>query len=478
VSKGSGWDKGLRVEADGRGQVGQAGIVLLRKVSDKTGLTGALRSCFPVSSAPNWVDRAASLVYLACAIALGATGLSAAERMRHHHEPLRLSGGSDSTIWRLLDGLDERAAKRVNRARAAARKVAWALIGERTQGFPWLEVAGKTLTGWVVIDMDATIVEASSAKEGAAGTFKGSFGHHPLAAWCANTLECLAMMLRPGNAGSNDAADHVTVLRQALRQLPRTSYRKLMVRIDGAGATHALLEHLQGLNHAARRVIYTVGWTITAADEQAIGTLPETAWTVAVGQNGEATPGYEIAELTGLNTRPGWPGGLRLIVRRCRPSRRQAKKLTVFEHETGFVYSIVATNIGFKGIKGVPGSHTAQFIDVLHRHHAIVEDRVRCNKAMGLRNLPSASWRVNTAWILAANLAADLDTWTRLLGCDGDPELEAAEPDTIRAKLYAVGARLACHARKRTLRLPATWPWAQAFTRAWQRLQALPDPAT
>ncbi|MCH7231576.1 transposase [Glycomyces sp. L485] len=285
-------------------------------------------------------------------------------------------------------------------------------------------------------------------------------------------------MLRPGNAGSNDAADHVVVLAAALAQLPRVGYRKLMVRIDGAGATHALVGHLEALNTAIRRVVYTVGWTITSADEGAIAKLPEAAWTVALGQDGQSTPGYEVAELTDVNTRSGWPKGLRLIVRRCHPSRRQAKKLTDFERSTGWVYSIIATNIGFKGLKGVRGSHTAQFLDVLHRHHAVVEDRVRCNKAMGLRNLPSQSWQVNAAWILAANLAADLDAWTRLLGCAGEAELEGAEPASIRAKLYSIGARLTRHARTRTLRLAATWPWSQAFAACWQRLAALPDPAT
>ncbi|MCH7231562.1 hypothetical protein L0U85_11975 [Glycomyces sp. L485] len=117
--------------------------------------------------------------------------------------------------------------------------------------------------------------------------------------------------------------------------------------------------------------------------------------------------------------------------------------LTTLEGSTGYVYSITATNIGLKGLKGIPGSHTAQFIDFLARHHAMVEDRVRCNKAMGLRNLPSQSWPVNEAWMLAANIAADLDAWTRLLGCAGEDELEAAEPDSIRTKLYAIGARLA-----------------------------------
>ena len=261
-------------------------------------------------------------------------------------------------------------------------------------------------------------------------------------------------------------------------QLPRTSYRKLLVRVDGAGATHALLDFFEGLNHAARRVVYTVGWTITPADEKAIAALPEAAWTVAVATSGEATPGYEVAELTGLNTRPGWPQGLRLVVRRCTPSRRQAKKLTDFEQSTGFVYSITATNISIKGLKAIPGSHTPQWIDVAHRHHAVVEDRVRCNKAMGLQNLPSQSWRVNESWILAANLAADLDVWTRLRGLAADTELERAEPATIRSKLYAIPAKLARHAWTRTLHLAATWPWSPHFHRCWQRLAALPDPAT
>jgi hypothetical protein len=464
------------VEADGKGLVGQAGIVLLRKAADKTGLTASLRSVFGSSAVVNALDRAEVLVYLACGIALGAANISAAERMRHHHGPLGLSGGSDSTIWRLLDRIDDRAARSIGRARAKARKAVWALLEARESGFPWVAVAGKVLTGWIVIDMDATIVESSSAKEGATGTFKGTFGHHPLAAWCANSLECLAMTLRPGNAGSNDAVDHLRVLAAALKQLPRVSYRKLLVRVDGAGATHALLDHLEGLNTAIRRVVYTVGWRILAADEAAIALLPASAWTVALAQDGEATPGYEIAELTGLSTRSGWPPHLRLIVRRCKPSRRQAKKLTDFERSTGYVYSIIATNIGLQGLKGIPGSHTAQFIDVLHRHHAVVEDRVRCNKAMGLRNLPSKAWRVNQAWILAANIAADLDAWTRLLGLAGHPELAAAEPDSMRAKLYAIPARLAHHARNRALRISATWPWSQAFASCWQALTALPDP--
>ena len=42
---------------------------------------------------------------------------------------------------------------------------------------------------------------------------------------------------------------------------------------------------------------------------------------------------------------------------------------------------------------------------------------------MGLRNLPSKSWQVNRGWVIAANIAADLTAWTRLLGVCDDPDL-------------------------------------------------------
>jgi len=146
----------------------------------------------------------------------------------------------------------------------------------------------------------------------------------------------------------------------------------------------------------------------------------------------------QVAELTHLDERAKqW--GVRLLVRRVRPSARDVARLTDLEKSTGWKYAIIATNLGPRGLRGVPGSHQLAFIDAVHcdavhRDHAEVEDRVRCNKAMGLRNLPSKTWNVNVGWVLAANLAADLDAWTRLLGLD--VELVRAEPQTLR---YCLG---------------------------------------
>jgi Transposase DDE domain group 1 len=95
---------------------------------------------------------------------------------------------------------------------------------------------------------------------------------------------------------------------------------------------------------------------------------------------------------------------------------------------------------------------------------------------VGLRNLPSKSWQVNTGWVLAANIAADLAAWTRLLGFRDDEELRDADPGTLR-RIWHIPARLARHARERVLKISPDWPWKDPFLTCWQRLRALPAPA-
>jgi hypothetical protein len=169
-------------------------------------------------------------------------------------------------------------------------------------------------------------------------------------------------------------------------------------------------------------------------DEDAIRQVPAGAWKPGTAQDGTAEPDKDVAEITGLMTRAGnWPGGLRWIARRVKPSRRHLRNLTGYERKTGWKYSIICTNIPDTGIAGVPGSHHPQYIDVVHREHAVVEtDGVRTAKSMGLRNLPSKTWQVNCGWVLAANIAADLTAWNRLLGFHDCADLKDAEPDTLR----------------------------------------------
>jgi hypothetical protein len=472
------WDHGLKVTGEGEGLVGHAGAVLLRKLADQAGLTAGLGSALARAGKFPLVDRGIALVSMAVAIALGATSMSDITLLAHHG-PVLGPEPSDTTVRRTLELADPRTLDKIARVRAAVRAHVWELIGATPAGFPWLDIAGKLLAGWLVIDLDATLITAHSDKEGAAPTFKRGYGFHPLGAWLANTTENLAMLLRPGNAGSNTFADHLAVLMAAIRQIPARMRSRLLVRVDGAGASHELISHLLSLSSRRRTVLFTSGWMITEADEQAIGLLPAAAWQAAVDQDGVVQEEKHVAEITHLMTRAaGWPAGLRWIVRRTRPSRRQAKNLTAFERAAGWRYSIIVTNIpAAGGIGGVPGSHHPQFIDVLHRQHAVVEDGVRTAKSMGLRNLPSKTWVVNCGWVLAASLAADLAAWCRLLGLYDCEDLKDAEPDTLRYRLLSLPARLVRHARARVLKISCTWPWKEAFLACWQRLCALPAPA-
>jgi hypothetical protein len=472
----NGWDHALKVTADGKGLVGHAGAILLRKTADQAGLTGLLSGALTQKHTSPLIGRGIALVSMAAAIALGATSMSDIALLAHL-APLLGAAPSGPTIRRALDlAGSPRMLDRIARARAKARAHAWALIGATGAGFPWLVIAGKVLEGWVVIDMDATLITAHSDKDGAAPTWKKGYGFHPLGAWCRNTRECLAMKLRPGNAGSNTFTDHEEVLAAALKQVPSRFRRKVIVRVDGAGASHDLVKHLLSLNTRLKKALFTTGWMITAADEDAIAKLPPGAWKPGTCQDGSAEQDKDVAEITYLLSRAeNWPDGLRFIVRRVKPSRRQAKNLTAFEKKTGWRYSVICTNIPDSGIGGVPGSHHPQFIDVLHREHACAETAgVRTAKAMGLRGLPSKTWQVNAGWVIAANIAADLAAWTRLLGHHDQEELQDANPDTLRYRVWHLPARLARHARQRTLAISADWPWAEAFLTCWQRLSALP----
>jgi hypothetical protein len=477
MPKDTPWDRHLSVTSDGEGLIGHAGAVLLRKLADQCGLTAGLGGALARTGKFPLVDRGAALVSMAAAIVLGATSMSDIALLAHQE---RVFGAppSDTTVRRTLELACPATLDKIARVRAKARAHIWSLIAATPAGFPWLVIAGKILTGWLVIDVDATLITAYSDKEGAAPTFKKGYGFHPLGAWLANTAESLAMLLRPGNAGSNTFTDHAAVLTAALRQIPSRMRSRLLVRVDGAGASHELISHLLALASRRRTVLFTSGWMITEADEDAIGKLPAAAWQAAVDQDGVVQQDKHVAEITCLTSRAaGWPGGLRWIVRRTKPSRRQARNLTAFERATGWRYSIIVTNIPAAGIPGVPGSHHPQFIDVLHRQHAVVEDGVRAAKSMGLRNLPSKTWVVNCGWVLAANIAADLAAWCRLLGLYDCADLKDAEPDTLRYRLLSLPARLVRHARQRILKLSLTWPWAEAFLTCWQRLCALPAPA-
>jgi len=167
----NGWDHALKVTVDGAGLVGHAGAVLLRKAADQAGLTAQLSAAVLRAGMSPLLDRGVVLVSMAVAIALGATSMSDIALLAHL-APV-LGGAPSGPTARRAPELAGAPAMldRIARARARARAHAWALIEGTPAGFPWLAIAGKVLTGWLVIDLDATLVTASSGKEGAAPTW-------------------------------------------------------------------------------------------------------------------------------------------------------------------------------------------------------------------------------------------------------------------------------------------------------------------
>jgi hypothetical protein len=70
-------------------------------------------------------------------------------------------------------------------------------------------------------------------------------------------------------------------------------------------------------------------------------------------------------------------------------------------------------------------------------------------------------------------IACILLAWLKLIAMDGD--LAKAEPKTLRCRVLPAAARLVHGGRRRFLKIAATWPWAEAVTTAWQRIQAIPQ---
>jgi hypothetical protein len=170
------WDHALKVTGGGTGLIGHAGAILLRKTADQAGLTVALSAALRKAGTSPLLDRGIVLVSMAVAIALGATSMSDIAVLAHL-APVLGQAPSGPTIRRALDLAGPPAMlDRIARARARARAHVWAMIQDTPAGFPWLAIAGKTLTGWLVIDMDATLVTARSDKEGAAPTWKKGYG--------------------------------------------------------------------------------------------------------------------------------------------------------------------------------------------------------------------------------------------------------------------------------------------------------------
>jgi hypothetical protein len=438
------------VTGDGEGLVSHAGLGWLAETADLAGLTDGLSAA--MAAAPQRRhDPGRTLAQMVLALADGATCLSDLAALRS--QPAMFGEvASEATVWRTFDHIGSVEMRGIATARASARERAWA--------------AGAGPTGEALIgDFDATLITTKADKQDARPNYKRGYGHHPLLAMIAETDEVLTGILRPGNAGSNTAIDHVSLLGDAVAQLPTewsaghqagddpgTVAHRVLIRADAGGASHWFAEAC-----VDRNLEYSFGFHIDHRVRDGVMMVPTGCWHPAIDATGRRRDGAEVVELTDFVDLTGWPEGTRLIARRERP--HPGAQLSLFDTIEGFRHTAFITNQTNADVTA---------LELQQRQRARAENVIRDTKACGLANLPFDDIVNNEVWMNLCFAANDLLGWAQRIGCVG--QLRRATPKTIRHRMLHVAARITPNSRR--LHLDHTWPWTEHFIAAIDRVRA------
>ena len=452
----------VKVTADGEGVVSHAGAELLREMAGFTGLIDAWdRALIGTYKAMPIHFPGTVLADLAVAIADGADSISDLKSLRD--QPVLFGPvASTSTAWRVLDRVSEAHLPKLRAGRAAARAAAWAAG------------AAPDLSHELCLDIDATIVIAHSDKELASPTWKHTFGFHPLLCFLdrpeISSGEGLAGIVREGRAGSNTTADHIRVLAMALAALPEAARPKrgdpdgprILVRADAAGATHGFAAFCRD-----QEVAFSLGFAIDKDVRKAIVSLAESAFIEATEDDDAVRDGAWVAEITDGLDLSAWPEGSRVIVRKERP--HPGAQLSLFDEIEGLRHTafICAERTGSE-----TSALSLARLEVRHRTHARVEDRIRQAKAAGLRNLPCKQVPENHAWLECVLGAFDLVAWSKLICFFDEPALAHCEIAAFRYRVLHMAARITRGGRVVRLRLDRTWAWSKQLALGFTRLRA------
>jgi hypothetical protein len=317
----------------------------------------------------------------------------------------------------------------------------------------WASGAGPAdLAGPLTIDLDSSIVPVyGRGKQGAAFGYTKVRGYHPQFATCAKTGMVLFSRLRGGSAGAARGA--------------KSFLTETVSRVRGAGATGQLTVRADSAFYS-RAVLGTavqlgVEFSVTARQDKkiraAIDAIPEEAWTpIPYWLSSPEVSGADVAETsyTAFSGKDAIP--VRLVVRRIRPT--PGSQLALF---TTWDYHAFVTNR--------PGDMVE--VEADHRRHAVVEQRIAELKSAGLAHLPSGKFMANAAWLALTVMAHNL---ARAVGRLAGPSPEKATVSTLQRVIFTVPGRLVTSGRRRCLRLPAGWPWANQIAQALTAIEASP----
>jgi hypothetical protein len=427
----------LETTFDHEGLVANAGLVLAATLMARLGLETLINQRVQTGSA----NPGRKLLTLVAAMLAGATHIDHVDMLRAGatQRVLGFVVAAPSTVGTFLRSFTFGHLRQLDAVLAQALARAWR-AGAGPGSAP------------LVIDLDSTITEVhGKAKGGAAYGYTRQLGYHPLLATRADTGEILFSRLRKGSAGSSRGVvrfvdELVAVLGRAGATGPMT------VRADAGFWSWKLIDRLNA---------HGIAWSITvtrhASIRRAIAAIPEDAWRdISYSLGGRA----QVAETTyTTNKRSRGKGrSVRLVVRRTRLTGQAQQRLWPDWRHHAFI-----TNTTRHAIAA----------DEFHRNHAIVELAIRdLKQGAGAEHMPSGRFHANGAWLAAAVLAHNLNRWTTTLA-DQPPVTNR----TMRTRLIALAATVANRSGRPTLRLPARWPWADAFTKALNSMRALPAPS-
>ena len=457
MRKSTGLDPSLRVDASGKRVVLHAGSVLLALTADKAGLSRGLSAALAPWRKPMAVhDPGKILLDLAISLAIGGDCLAHVAQLRA--EPAVFGHvASDPTVSRLIDTLaaDAPAAlKAIDAPRAGARARVWKLAG------PAAPNHDRSAKAPLVVDVDATLVTAHSEKQLAKATFKRGFGFHPIGAWVAHGPggigEPVAMLLRPGNAGSNTAADHIGVVKAAVAQLPCTTAdrrpgRGVLIR-DRRGGRHP---RVRGLVDPATGAVF--GRIHPNHRHHRPGRRPAGRGADSGVRRRRQAAGRGLGGRADRDARAGQEAeGARHRPRRTSPSRRAAQVHRLERQPTH--------RVRHEYHRWAVGR-----LELRHRRRARCEDRIRNAKDTGLNNLPLNDPAQNKIWVAVVQLATELTAWMRIRAFTRTPA-RAWEPKKLRHRLFSVAARIGRKARRTWLCLSAQAPHRDPLLNGLHRL--------
>jgi hypothetical protein len=420
---------GVRVCFDDERVVSDAGVMLVAALAERLGIEALAQDGVRLrrdrAGAANAGRKVMALVY---AMVLGADSIEDCDVLRAGRTG-RLLGGwipAPSTLGTFLRAFTFGHVRQLD-----------ALLGRSVER-AWQAGAGPG-DGRLVIDVDSFVGEVCGRlKRGASYGYTKLLGYHPILATRADTREVLHIRMRKGSANTQKG-----MLRFC---------QELAARVERAGATGVkLLRADSGFwNTKVFEYLEKIGWQYSIGVRNikkvrgAVEAIDETAWQhIAYPDGGEA----QIAETV--------YGERRLIVRRTRLLGAQAELFADWRH-----FCLITNR-----------TEALAVVEAEHRDHAVVEQVIADLKDQALAHFPSGDYDANAAWTVLAALAHNLLRWTQLLGL---PNTTIRAARTLRRRLIQVPGRLTRHARGWTLHLPARWPWHDDYTRALDRIRALP----